>query len=71
MRYRRWAPEEIEQLKTMIAAQASANRIAVALKRPVKSVFQRARSLGMSLPTITEERRRVRNMLKQDDPLRH
>jgi hypothetical protein len=67
MHYRRWTPEEIERLKAMIAARASANRIAVALRRPVNSVLERARILGMSLPTITEERRRVRNLLKQDN----
>lgn len=68
MRYRRWTPDEIERLKTMVAAGTSANRVAVALKRPLQSVVQRARSLGVSLPTIPEERRRVKNLLRQDDP---
>ncbi|GIQ75359.1 hypothetical protein BraRD5C2_38000 [Bradyrhizobium sp. RD5-C2] len=63
MRYRKWTDEEIERLKAMIAAGASATRIAVALRRPIESVYDRARRLGLRLPTRTEERRRARNLL--------
>ncbi len=52
----------------MIVSRASANRIAVALKRPINSVFERARAVGMPLPTKTEERRRVRISLNQSGP---
>ena len=68
MRHRRWTPEEIEKLKAMIAARASANRIAVALKRPLNVIRDRARDLGVRLPTMTEERKRVRMLLNQNDP---
>jgi len=63
MRYRRWTDEEIERLKAMIAARASANRIAVALRRPIASIYDGAERLGLHLPTRTDERRRARNLL--------
>lgn len=45
-----WTPEEIEQLKKMVAAGASAVRVSLALKRPTSSVKNRARDEGMPFP---------------------
>ncbi|GIQ75398.1 hypothetical protein BraRD5C2_38390 [Bradyrhizobium sp. RD5-C2] len=39
MGYQRWTAEETEQLKAMVGARASANRIVVALRRSIHSVY--------------------------------
>jgi hypothetical protein len=45
-----WTPEEIEKLKNMAAAGASAVRVSLALKRPINAVKDRARDEGVPFP---------------------
>lgn len=46
-RKRAWTADEFEKLRSMIEAGASAIRISVALRRPVESVKDRAREMGI------------------------
>ena len=53
-----WTPERIENLRGLIQQGLSVSRISVVLKRPSQSIRNKARELGMPLPTIQEIRRR-------------
>ena len=48
--FQRWTDDEIERLRLLAAKQASAAAIAVALRRPVQSVRDKARLEGIVLP---------------------
>lgn len=45
-----WTSDEIELLKKMVAAGASAMRVSIALKRPTSAVKDRARDEGVPFP---------------------
>lgn len=62
IRYRVWSEADQEKLKTMAQAGASAQRISVALKRPLSSVKHRARDMGIPFPhdiDLAKQRRRI------------
>ena len=49
---RPWTDEEIEKLKGLIAAKASAARASVILKRTQNSVKNKAREVGLKFPAV-------------------
>lgn len=57
-----WTDEDQAKLATMLDAGASAQRISVALRRPLDSIKQRARALGKPFPherDLARERKKV------------
>jgi hypothetical protein len=52
-----WTEEEIERLKLLQRQGMSPGRIAVALKRPVKSVMKKALAVGTPFPSRRQMRR--------------
>jgi hypothetical protein len=54
-----WTVEEDDRLRALVARGASTFRASAALKRPSKSVYQRAQKLGCPFPTIAQSRTRV------------
>lgn len=57
-----WTEEDQKSFVAMLEAGASAQRIAVRLKRPVNSIKTRARELGKPFPPerdLTKARRRL------------
>ena len=54
---RPWSEEDLERLKALVLAGASAVRASVALKRPLKVVKLRARKLGVPFQHDNELRK--------------
>ena len=57
-----WTDEDQAKLATMLDAGASAQRISIALKRPLDSIKQRARALGKPFPyerDLARERKKI------------
>ena len=57
-----WTDKEVARLKEMIEKGLSAQRIALALRRPTDSIKQRARQIGMPFPhdvDLKRERKRI------------
>jgi hypothetical protein len=60
-----WTPEEVERMLSLQKRGASPGRVAVALKRPVKSVLRKALMLGSPFPSRRQVRRGL--ILKEDE----
>jgi len=63
LRYRVWTDDEVAKLSSMIEQGASARRVAVALKRPLDSVKNRARDLGKPFPKEADIKKRIKQIL--------
>ena len=59
-----WTEEDQARIKLMMAAGASARRIAVALKRPSDTVKQRAKDLGLPFRNKYELAKEGRHLLE-------
>lgn len=57
---RRWTEADIEKLRLMAEAGASAMKCAAALRRPTHSVKKQARNLGLSLAGVREVRAKMK-----------
>jgi hypothetical protein len=54
-----WTEEDNQRLKRLAAEGASAFRMAAALKRKVSVVRRHARKIGLTLPSIRENRKKL------------
>jgi hypothetical protein len=57
-KYRPWSDDDIAQLKRLQASGASPVRAAIALKRSIQYVKEKARALGLPFITMRERRKR-------------
>jgi hypothetical protein len=55
-----WTPELDEKLKLLATQGSSAIRACAALRKPLTSVRMRARMLGLDLPGVREQHKRIR-----------
>ncbi|WP_398477713.1 hypothetical protein [Tardiphaga sp.] len=55
-----WSEADIERLRVMAAAGASPIKCAAALRRNVQAIRRQASRLGIHLPTLREQRKRLR-----------
>lgn len=67
---RPWSDADVERLRVMAAAGASPIKCAAALRRNVQAIRRQAGRLGIRLPTLREQRKRLRDAEAQADVMR-
>jgi hypothetical protein len=53
---RPWTPEDVEELRRLVAANFPKLRIAARLKRTIRGIETKARTLGLKLPPARARR---------------
>ena len=59
----KWTEADLDRLKVLVAAGASPHRAAVAMKRSVQSVQNKARDFGTPFPSMIVERMKLREAM--------
>jgi hypothetical protein len=61
-----WSNEDLERLRAMALSGASAQRACAVLKRPLKAIKKRAKTLGVPFPDERELKSKRRQILQSN-----